>query len=310
MKDVRIVFLGTPLFAATILQGLIDNHYHVVGVVSQPDKRIGKNKLPSMTPVKEVAIKNHIEVYQPLKLKEDYQFLMDLQPDLLITCAYGQILPQVVLDIAKINNINVHASLLPKLRGGAPIHRAIINGEVKTGVTIMQMVKKMDAGCMYAKQEVEIDENINTTQLFEKLQVIGKDLLIETLPSIINQSNQGIMQNEEEVTYAYNIDRSEEKIDFHKTCKEVHNLIRGLSYTPGAYCIYHQKTLKIYQSMLSDLENDNVSVGTLKVDHKDLYVKCADGYLKILSLQPEGKKMMDARSFLNGQKAEDLKQLL
>lgn len=301
MKDVRIVFLGTPLFAATILQGLINNHYHIVGVVSQPDKRIGKNKMPSMTPVKEIAVKNHIDVFQPVKLKDDYQFLIDLQPDLLITCAYGQILPQAVLDIAKINNINVHASLLPKLRGGAPIHRAIINGDTKTGVTIMQMIKQMDAGCMYAKKEVEIDENINTTQLFEKLQVVGRDLLIETLPSIINRTNLGVAQNEKEATYAYNIYRSEEKIDFHKTCKEVHNLIRGLSVTPGAYCLYHQKVLKIYQTELSDLKNDGNDVGSLMNYKKDLYVKCSDGYLKIVSLQLEGKKATDGRSFINGQ---------
>ena len=308
----KVIFMGTPDFSVGTLEALAEAGHEVVLAVTQPDKPKGRGGKMQYTPVKEAALARDIPVYQPKKIREPecIEELKKYNADIMVVIAFGQILPKEILQMTPYGCINVHASLLPKLRGGAPIHRAIINGEVKTGVTIMQMVKKMDAGCMYAKQEVEIDENINTTQLFEKLQVIGKDLLIETLPSIINQSNQGIMQNEEEVTYAYNIDRSEEKIDFHKTCKEVHNLIRGLSYTPGAYCIYHQKTLKIYQSMLSDLENDNVSVGTLKVDHKDLYVKCADGYLKILSLQPEGKKMMDARSFLNGQKAEDLKQLL
>ncbi len=305
MYNKRIVFLGTPKFAATILQGLIDNKYNVVGVVSQPDKLVGKKKQLTITPVKQVALENNIEVYQPVKLKEDYNFLIDLKPDLLITCAYGQILPQSVLDIATINNINVHASLLPTLRGGAPIHRAIINGDTKTGVTIMQMIDKMDAGVMYSKKEVEIDIDINTTQLFDKLQYVGRDLLIETLPSIIDKSNPGIPQDESEVTYAFNIKREEEKLEFNKSALEVHNLIRGLSEAPGAYCYLNDKSFKIYKSKISNIKNDNEDIGMLKVINKKLYVSCKDYYLELLNIQIEGKKAMDSVSFLNGNKNVD-----
>lgn len=295
------------MFATTILEGLIQANYDVIGVVTQPDKIRGKNKIPSYSPVKELALAYHIPVYQPVRLKEDYQFLKDLHFDLLITCAYGQILPQAVLDLAKINNINVHASLLPRWRGGAPIHRAIINGDTKTGITIMKMVQKMDAGCMYAQKEIPIDHHMNTTELFQQLQYVGKDLLLETLPSIISKANQGIEQDENEVTYAPNIRREEEKIDFNKKCFEVHNLIRGLAMTPGAYCFFKGKTCKIFQTEFSDFKlSCSMEPGTLKIQDKRLLVCCADGYLEILKLQLEGKKMMTAKDFLNGHKIEQL----
>ena len=307
MQNIKIVFFGTPVFATTILEGLIQANYDVIGVVTQLDKIRGKNKIPSYSPVKELALAYHIPVYQPVRLKEDYQFLKDLHFDLLITCAYGQILPQAVLDLAKINNINVHASLLPRWRGGAPIHRAIINGDTKTGITIMKMVQKMDAGCMYAQKEIPIDHHMNTTELFQQLQYVGKDLLLETLPSIISKANQGIEQDENEVTYAPNIRREEEKIDFNKKCFEVHNLIRGLAMTPGAYCFFKGKTCKIFQTEFSDFKlSCSMEPGTLKIQDKRLLVCCADGYLEILKLQLEGKKMMTAKDFLNGHKIEQL----
>ena len=210
-------------------------------------------------------------------------------------------------NLAKINNINVHASLLPRWRGGAPIHRAIINGDTKTGITIMKMVQKMDAGCMYAQKEIPIDHHMNTTELFQQLQYVGKDLLLETLPSIISKANQGIEQDENEVTYAPNIRREEEKIDFNKKCFEVHNLIRGLAMTPGAYCFFKGKTCKIFQTEFSDFKlSCLMEPGTLKIQDKRLLVCCADGYLEILKLQLEGKKMMTAKDFLNGHKIEQL----
>ena len=226
---------------------------------------------------------------------------------MLITTAYGQILPQEVLDIAKINNINVHASLLPKLRGGAPIHRSIIEGHDKTGVTIMEMVNKMDAGRMYAKKEYAINNEINTTQLFKELAVVGKDLLLETLPLLLEGKLEGEVQNEEEVTYAFNIKREEERIDFNKTVQEVHNLIRGLSEVPGAYCIFKDKQFKIYQARIFNVSNNQDEVGTLKIEGKNrLLVKCSDGYLELLSIQLEGKQRMDVKSFLNGMNKDDL----
>lgn len=307
MKNKNIVFLGTPEFAACILQGLIDNSYNVIAVISQPDKYVGRKKVLTMTPVKEVALKNNIKVYQPISLRKQYDFLKDMDIDLLITAAYGQILPKEVLDMAKINCINVHASLLPLHRGGAPIHRAIINGDKKTGITIMKMVEKMDAGEMYGKEEVEIDDNINTTQLFEKLQIVGKDLLLKLLPDILDNKIKGVAQNENEATYSYNIKREEEKIDFNKTVEEIHNLIRGLSTTPGAYCLFKNKEFKIYSSNIYNHSNDDKEVGTLKIENKNnLLVRCQNGYLQINEIKIEGKNKMDVKSFLNGCNKEEL----
>ena len=307
MKNKNIVFLGTPEFAATILEGLIAENYNIIAVVSQPDKFVGRKRVLTYTPVKEVALKYNIPVYQPVSLRKDYEFLKEMEIDMLITAAYGQILPTEVLNLAKINNINVHASLLPFHRGGAPIHRAIINGDKKTGVTIMKMVEKMDAGEMYGKEEVTIDNNINTTQLFEKLQVVGKNLLLKLLPDLLNNNIKGIAQDETKATYSFNIKREEEKIDFNKSVFQVHNLIRGLASVPGAYCLYKEKEFKIYVSEVYKIVDDNNPIGTLKIEGKDtLLVKCLDGYLKINEIKIEGKQKMDVKSFLNGCKKDEL----
>lgn len=307
MKNKKIVFLGTPEFAACVLEGLLVENYNVIAVVSQPDKPVGRKRILTPTPVKEIALKYNLPVYQPVSLRKDYEFLKELDFDMLITTAYGQILPQAVLDLAKINNINVHASLLPKFRGGAPIHRSIIEGHKETGVTIMEMVDKMDAGRMYAKAIYPINDEINTTELFKELAIVGKELLLKTLPALLNNELEGEVQNEEEVTYAFNIKREEEKIDFNKTTVEVHNLIRGLADVPGAYCIYKEKQFKIYKAKVYELKNDNVEVGTLKIEGKNnLLVKCLDGYLQLFSIQMEGKQKMDVKSFLNGINKEEL----
>ena len=307
MKNKRIVFLGTPEFAACVLEGLLEEEYNVIAVVSQPDKPVGRKRILTPTPVKEVALKYNLPVYQPVSLRKDYEFLKELDFDMLITTAYGQILPQAVLDLSKINNINVHASLLPKLRGGAPIHRAIIEGHKETGVTIMEMVDKMDAGRMYAKAVYPINDEINTTELFKELAVVGKDLLLKTLPGLLNDEIEGEEQKENEVTYAFNIKREEEKIDFNKNTVDVHNLVRGLADVPGAYCIYREKQFKIYKAKVYQLKEDDVEVGTLKIEGKNnLLVKCKDGYLQLLSIQMEGKQRMDVKAFLNGTNKEEL----
>ena len=307
MKNKNIVFLGTPEFASCILEGLIAQNYNIIAVVSQPDKPVGRKRILTPTPVKEVALKHNIPVYQPVSLKQDYEFLKQMDIDMLITAAYGQILPKEVLALAKVNNINVHASLLPLHRGGAPIHRAIINGDEKTGVTIMEMVYKMDAGRMYAKKEVLIDKNINTTNLFKQLQEVGKELLLEVLPDLLENKIEGIPQDESQATFSYNIKREEERIDFNKTVLQVHNLIRGLSEVPGAYCLYKDKEFKIYKASIYSTSNDNNEVGTMKIEGKNrLLVKCKDGYLELLEIKVEGKAKMDVKSFLNGCKKEEL----
>lgn len=307
MNDKKIVFLGTPEFSACVLQGLIDAKYNIIAVVTQPDKPVGRKRILTPTPVKEVALRHNIDVYQPVSLRKDYEFLKNMDFDMLITAAYGQILPQEVLDLSKVNNINVHASLLPKHRGGAPIHRSIINGDKTTGVTIMKMIYKMDAGCMYAKQEVEIDEQINTTELFNKLQYVGRDLLLKVLPDLLDNKLEGIEQNEDEATYSFNIKREEEKIDFNKTTLQVHNLIRGLAEVPGAYCIFKEKEMKVYKAKIYKLCVDNVEVGSLKIENKnELIVKCSDGYLRLLEIKLEGKQRMDVSAFLNGCNKQEL----
>ena len=307
MNDKKIVFLGTPEFSACVLQGLIDAKYNIIAVVTQPDKPVGRKRILTPTPVEEVALRHNIDVYQPVSLRKDYEFLKNMDFDMLITAAYGQILPQEVLDLSKVNNINVHASLLPKHRGGAPIHRSIINGDKTTGVTIMKMVYKMDAGCMYAKQEVEIDEQINTSELFNKLQYVGRDLLLKVLPDLLDNKLEGIEQNEDEATYSFNIKREEEKIDFNKTTLQVHNLIRGLAEVPGAYCIFKEKEMKVYKAKIYKLCEDNVEVGSLKIENKnELIVKCSDGYLRLLEIKLEGKQRMDVSAFLNGCNKQEL----
>lgn len=301
MKDKKIVFFGTPKFAAYILEGLIENGYHIIGVITQPDKPVGRKKILQISPVKEVALKYHLPVYQPLSLRKNHDFLMKMEIDLIITVAYGQILPHDLLEMAKINCINVHGSLLPKYRGGAPIQRAIMNGEQTTGITIMQMVDQMDAGMMYAKKEIAILENENSSELFDRLMVVGKELLLEVLPDILNGKIKGIAQNEEEVTFAYNIKREEEKIDFSLPVKTILNQIRGLALTPGAYCFYQDKQFKIYRASLYDSLKDSCEVGTLKLIGKNiLIVRCLDGYLRLNEIQMEGKTKMDVSSFLNG----------
>ena len=307
MNDKKIVFLGTPEFSACVLQGLIDAKYNIIAVVTQPDKPVGRKRILTPTPVEEVALRHNIDVYQPVSLRKDYEFLKNMDFDMLITAAYGQILPQEVLDLSKVNNINVHASLLPKHRGGAPIHRSIINDDKTTGVTIMKMVYKMDAGCMYAKQEVEIDEQINTSELFNKLQYVGRDLLLKVLPDLLDNKLEGIEQNEDEATYSFNIKREEEKIDFNKTTLQVHNLIRGLAEVPGAYCIFKEKEMKVYKAKIYKLCEDNVEVGSLKIENKnELIVKCSDGYLRLLEIKLEGKQRMDVSAFLNGCNKQEL----
>lgn len=301
MNNKKIVFFGTPEFASCILEGLIENNYNVIAVVTQPDKPVGRKKILTASPVKELALKHNIKVYQPVSLRKDYEFLKQLDFDMLISAAYGQILPQEVLDMAHINNINVHGSLLPKYRGGAPIQRSIINGDAKTGITIMEMIDRMDAGKIYGQEEIAIDKNINTTDLFKQLQEVGKDLLLKLLPDLLDNKLEGTIQDESQVTFAFNIKPEEEKIDFNQKVIDVHNLIRGLSVNPGAYCYFDDRKLKIYKAAIFNETNDDNQVGNLKIENKNrLLVKCSNGYLELLEVQLEGKQKMDVKSFLNG----------
>lgn len=300
MKDKRVIFMGTPEFAVPILESLIENT-NVILVVTQPDKEVGRKKEIKFSPIKEVALKNKIEIFQPIKIKNDYQKILDLKPDIIITCAYGQIIPDILLEAPKYKAINVHASLLPKLRGGAPIHKAIMNGFTETGITIMYMSGKMDAGDIIKQEKIIILDNDNVGTLNDKLSILGTKLLINTLPSIFNATNERITQNENEITFGYNITREEELIDFKKTAREVFNQIRGLYPWPTAYASLFDKEIKILECKIGD-EQKGKPGEIISANKNGINVMCADKEIIITKLKESGKKEMNAIDFINGKK--------
>ena len=304
MKDLKVIFMGTPEFCVPILKALIEN-CNVIAVVTQPDKKVGRHQEISYSPIKKVAIENNIKVFQPIKIKEEYEDKNLLNPDIIITCAYGQIIPEQILDKPKFGCINVHASLLPKLRGGAPIHKAIMYGYLKTGITIMYMDKGMDTGDIISKVEVDIDKNDTAETLHDKLMKESVPLLIETLPSIISGTNKREKQQEDKVTYAYNISRQEEHTDFNKSSLEVYNQIRSLNSWPGAYAILDDKNIKLWFCKITN-NNFNLKPGTIvNVDKDGIEVVTKDSSVLITELQLPGKKKVNIKDFINGIRKED-----
>ncbi|MBP5445197.1 MAG: methionyl-tRNA formyltransferase [Acholeplasmatales bacterium] len=293
----RIVFMGTPSFAVPSLEDLIKN-YEVVLVVTQPDKEVGRKRILTPSKVKEVALANNIEVFQPTKIREDYQRILDVNPDIIVTAAYGQIIPKILLDYPKYKCINVHASLLPKYRGGAPIHHAIINGDEYAGVTIMYMAEKMDDGDIITQDKLLINDD-NTTKLTERLSILGSNLLIDTLPKIINNEIKPIKQDPSLVSFAYNITKEDEKINFNNDALMVYNQIRGLSDVPGGYAIYNDKKIKIYSSTYEYKEIDG-EIGEIVDTNKRLGIKVKNGVIYPLTIQLEGKNKMSIKDFYNG----------
>ena len=298
--DIKVVFMGTPDFSVPVLEGLIEN-YHVVGVVSQPDRKVGRRQEVVYSPIKELALKHDILVFQPEKIKTDYEDILALEPDIIITCAYGQINPKEVLNYPKYGCINVHASLLPKLRGGAPIHHAIIDGYDKTGITIMYMDEAMDSGDIISQREVVIDKEDTMESLHDKLRIVGKELLLSTLPSILDGTNQRIKQDTSEVTYAYNIKREEEYLDFSKSSLELYNQIRGLCPFPGSSCVIGEKEFKVYFARIEKIDTSDKKPGEVLHIYKDgLGIATSDYELVLLDIKPFGKRRMLASSFVNG----------
>lgn len=304
MKDLKVIFMGTPEFCVPILEELIKK-CNVIKVVTQPDKKVGRKHEIMYSPIKKLALKNNIEVFQPVNIKEDYKEITKLNPDIIITCAYGQIIPEEILNNPKLGCINVHASLLPKLRGGAPIHKAIMEGYEKTGITIMYMDKGMDTGDIVSKIEVNIEDNDTQETLHDKLKEKAVELLIETLPSIIKGTNKREKQNNSEATYAYNITRDEEHIDFSKTSKEIYNKVRGLNSWPGAYTVLDDKNIKIWSCKITN-NNYKCDFGKIiNIDKNGMEVVCNCGTILITELQLSGKNKVDIKDFINGIKKEN-----
>lgn len=298
----KIVFMGTPAFSAPILSMLVEEGYEVAAVVTQPDRPVGRKKVMTPPPVKEQALIHGIEVLQPEKLKgsAEWERLQTINPDLIVTAAFGQLLPQEVLDLPRLGAINVHASLLPKYRGGAPIHQAVIDGEPTTGVTIMYMEKKLDAGDIISQVELPIEDTDTTGTLFDKLSAAGTELLKETLPSIVNGTNPRSPQNEQLVTFARNISREQERLDWTKSARDLWNQVRGLSPWPGAYTTFQETVVKIWAATPVD-GKQGATPGEIIATNGVFQVQTGDGKaLEIQELQPAGKKKLSIEEFLRG----------
>lgn len=299
MNDLRVVFMGTPEFAVPVLEEL-HKCSKIILVVTQPDKEVGRKKEIKESAIKKKAKELNIEVFQPNKIRNDYQHIIDLKPDIIITCAYGQIIPEAILNAPQYGCINVHASLLPKLRGGAPIHHAIIDGYDKTGITIMYMDKTMDTGDIIIQKEIPIEEDDNVETLHNKLSKLGAYLMASTLPNIIVGSVTRIKQNNDEATYGYNITREDEHINFNKTAKEVYNQIRGLNPYPGAFLILNGQEMKVIAAFIGD-ENSTLSPGNIcDITQDAIGISTQDKIIYLTRVKPFGKKEMDARDYING----------
>ncbi|MDW8544504.1 methionyl-tRNA formyltransferase [Staphylococcus sp. KG4-3] len=297
----KIIFMGTPDFSTKVLEILIAEH-NVIAVVTQPDRPVGRKRTLTPPPVKEVAVKHGLPVYQPEKLaqSEDLEKLIALDADLIVTAAFGQILPESLLNAPKLGAINVHASLLPKYRGGAPIHQAIIDGQKETGISIMYMVKKLDAGDIISQRAIAIEDQDDVGSMHDKLSFLGADLLKETLPSIINGTNQRIEQKEDEATFASNISRDQEKIDWSKSAEAIYNHIRGLSPWPVAYTKMDDGNLKVYASRIE--QGKTGEPGTIiETTKKAIIVATGSGdAIALTDIQVAGKKRMLTANYLSG----------
>jgi methionyl-tRNA formyltransferase len=289
--------MGSMEFAVPILEGLNDK-YEVVLVVTQPDKPVGRKRIMTPTKVKEKALELGIKVFQPENIKQDYKTITDLELDLIIVAAYGQMIPDFVLSHAKRQAINVHASLLPKYRGGSPMHRAIQYGDSETGVSIMYMAMKMDSGDVLMQGSIPITENDNVGTIEKKLGLLGRDLLLETLDNIDEITPRP--QDENKITFAYNIKPEEERISFNMSSEDVYNHVRGFYPWPLTYCVIDGQKIKLYSVGYSE-KNVSKNIGEIvKIDKSGVYVQAKDGLVILKDLQLQGKNRMNIKDFMNG----------
>ncbi|HEL1339565.1 TPA: methionyl-tRNA formyltransferase [Streptococcus equi subsp. zooepidemicus] len=296
----RLIFMGTPQFSATVLQGLLENPaYDILAVVPQPDRAVGRKKDITMTPVKKLALAHQLPVFQPEKLSGSQELadIMALGADGIVTAAFGQFLPTVLLDSVTFA-VNVHASLLPKYRGGAPIHYAIINGDKEAGVTIMEMVKEMDAGDMISSASLPILDTDNVGTMFDKLAILGRDLLLKTLPDYLSGDLKPVPQDHSQATFSPNLSAEEERLDWSKPAREVFNHIRGMNPWPVAHTLLDGQRFKIYEAELA--EGSGSAGQIIAKTKKALVVAAGEGALSLTLVQPAGKPKMPIVDFLNG----------
>ncbi|MBL4952631.1 methionyl-tRNA formyltransferase [Neobacillus sp. OS1-32] len=299
----RIVFMGTPDFSVPVLKQIIEDGYDVIGVVTQPDRPVGRKRVLTPPPVKAEALKHGIPIFQPEKIRQpdELQKILELKPDLIVTAAFGQILPKELLEAPKYGCINVHASLLPELRGGAPIHYAILQGKQKTGITIMYMAEKLDAGDILTTVEVPIDEEDNVGTLHDKLSAAGAKLLSETLPKLLAGLLTAIPQKDADATFAPNIKREQEKIDWNKTGEEIYNHIRGLNPWPVAFTTFNGQVYKIWKAQKVNGVTGSQPGVIVKIEKDGMIVSSGnETAIKITELQPAGKTKMKCEQFLRG----------
>ncbi len=297
--------MGTPDFAVPCLQKLIDSDNEITAVFTQPDKKVGRKQILTPPPVKVLAEENNITVYQPntMKSEETINLIKDINPDIIVVVAYGKILPKVILDIPKFGCINVHASLLPKYRGAAPIQWAVLNGDTETGVAVQQMNEGIDTGDLLLVKKTKIDINETSAELFDRLSLLGADALNKTINMIENDSVKRTPQPDGDFGYAKMISREMSPIDWGKSAFEIHNQVRGLQTWPCADTVINGKKVKIHKTLLSELNGN--STGKIMNNKGVLTVCCGDGKcLDIVEIQPDGKKRMDIKSFLAGNTIE------
>lgn len=298
MNELKIVYMGTPEFSVGPLREIIKD-YDVELVVTQPDKEVGRKRILTPSKVKEFALENDIKVFQPSKIRNDYKEILDIKPDLIVTCAYGQIIPKELIDLPKYGCINIHASLLPEYRGGAPIHHAVIDGKDKTGITIMYMNEKMDEGDILYQKEIEILDTDNTSSMFNKLSVLGSEMIREFIPKLINGEITPIKQDNDKATYAYNISKEDEKIDFNDTTINIYNKIRGLSEVPGSYAFLDGKRVKIFNSRIGSKTNGSIGE-IIEVLEDGIGIRTKDSEIIITDIQIEGKTRELVKDYLHG----------
>lgn len=302
-KDIKILYMGTPEISAKVLSSILEAGFNVVGVVTNEDRPLGRKKILTPSPVKEVALAHDIPVYQPHRIREDHAFLEPLEIDLILTMAYGQIVPMAVLGKPKFGALNLHGSILPEYRGAAPMQRAIIDGKKKSGCSLMKMVAAMDAGEVYDTEEFAIEETDNYSSVCEKMAIAASNLAIKDILKYIEGNLPGIPQDESKVTIANKIKPEDEHLDVSLPSIAFHNWVRALSETPGGYIYLADKKLKVFAcSKASGIRGEN---GTLHFDKQGTYLILGDGALSLDSVQLEGKGKTDGKSFANGYRSHE-----